>query len=180
MAKSGENFLTLDTLIEKGIKPLSYRYWLLQSRYSTRMDFSLDAIKASQTALERLTSNIEKVEGVGKIDQKYKDRFIEAINDDLDTPKALAIVWEILKDTSLSDEDKKATIVDFDKVLGLDLGTSKKIQTEIPKEVQKLLDERKTAKENKDWKKADEIREKVKDLGFEIIDRSAEQEVKKI
>ncbi len=179
MAKSGENFLTLNSLIEKNINPLAYRYWLLQSRYSTRIDFSLEAIKAAQTAFERLIKAIQDIQSVGVVDSKYKNKFTKAINDDLDTPKALAIVWEILKDTSLSNESKKATILDFDKVLGLELDV-KRQEEEIPKEIEKLLDERKKAKENKDWSKADEIREKVKNLGFEIIDTNSEQKLKKI
>ncbi|MFA6463944.1 MAG: cysteine--tRNA ligase [Candidatus Paceibacterota bacterium] len=178
MAKSGENFLTLNTLIEKGINPLAYRYWLLQSRYSTRMDFSIDAIKAAQTAFERLAEFISNTEKIGKINLKYKEKFNTATNDDLDTPKAIALVWEILKDTSLSDEDKKATILDFDKVLGFELSEVKKTEIEIPAEIQKLLDERKIAKENKDWAKADEIREKIKRLGYEIIDSSSDQKLK--
>ncbi|MEI8337874.1 MAG: cysteine--tRNA ligase [bacterium] len=170
MAKSGENFLTLNSLIEKEINPLSYRYWLLQSRYSTRMDFSIEAIKAAQTAFERLIEFIQNTEGVGKVNSAYKIKFTKAINDDLDTPKALAIIWEILKDTSLSNEDKKATILDFDNVLGFNLISVKKISVETPSEIQNLLSERKIAKENKDWTKADEIRKNIESKGFFIQD----------
>ena len=181
MAKSGENFLTLNNLIEKGISPLAYRYWLLQSRYSTRMDFSLEAIKAAQTAFERLVMNIKNINGIGKINSKYKNKFLKAINDDLDTPKALAIAWEILKDSSLSNEDKKATILDFDKVFGLRLLEAKKIEIKIPSDIQELLDERKLAKENKDWIKADEIRKNIENKGFSIKDlKGGLQELTKI
>ena len=125
MAKSGDNFLTLKNLKEKGINPLAYRYWLLQSRYSTRMDFSLEAINAAQTAFERLISFIQNINLPGNINIEYKNKFTQAINDDLDTPKALAIIWEILKDTSLSPEDKKSTILDFDNELGLEIDIKK-------------------------------------------------------
>lgn len=169
MAKSAENFLTLRTLIEKGIDPLAYRYWLLQSRYSTRMDFSLEAIGAAQTAFERLVTFVQDVQSVGDINTKYKEKFTEAINDDLDTPKALAIVWEIIKDPFLSPEDKKATILDFNKVLGLELEKEKQ-QKEIPKEIKKLLEKRKIAKENKDFALADQIRKTIENKGFSIKD----------
>lgn len=181
MAKSGDNFLTLNSLIEKGINPLAYRYWLLQSRYSTRMDFSIDAIKAAQTAYERLVQNVENVLDVGTVNKKYKTKFIEAINDDLDTPKALAIVWEILKDDFLSKEDKKATLIDFDKVLGLGLSSVKKVLIEVPEEIQKLLDERKIAKENRDFALADQIRKTIENKGFSIKDtKDGLQELTKI
>ncbi len=181
MAKSGENFLTLNNLIEKGIKPLAYRYWLLQSRYSTRMDFSLEAIKAAQTAFERLIISIENINNFGKVNSKYKEKFNTAINDDLDTPKALAIVWEILRDPSLSNGDKKATILDFDEVFGLGLSEAKKIEIEISPEIQTLLEERKLAKENKDWTKADEIRKNIENKGFSIKDsKEGIQELLKI
>ncbi len=179
MAKSGENFLTLSVLKEKGISPLAYRYWLLQSRYSTRMNFSWEALEGAQTGLERLKNTLSKIPDGGIIDIAYKDRFIEAINDDLDTPRALVIIRTLLE-FPIRDEDKKATILDFDRVLGLGLADIKKEEFETPSEIQKLLDERKTAKENKDFQKADEIREKIKSLGFEVLDTSEGQQIKKL
>ncbi|MES2059560.1 MAG: cysteine--tRNA ligase [Patescibacteria group bacterium] len=184
MAKSGE-FLTLSVLEKEGISPLAYRYWLLTARYSTRMDYSLEAIKAAQTAYEKLVNFIlsaQKTTFWAKLKPKrlpsgfYREKFLEAINDDLDTPKALALVWELLKDGSLPDTDKKATLLDFDKVLGLGLADIKKL--EIPEEIQNLLDERKIARNSKDWVKSDELRKEIEKLGFAVKDSDSGSELR--
>lgn len=181
MAKTGGNFLTLDVLNEKGINPLAYRYWLLQSRYSTRMDYSVEAILASQTALNKLITLWISFPCHGKVNDDYKNKFIEAVNDDLDTPKALALIWELLKDSTVSDEDKKATIYDFDKVLGLDLENAKTEEIEVSEEIKELLEKRKTAKENKDFDTADKIRKEIEKEGFSVKDgKDGEQTLNKI
>ncbi len=177
MAKSGENFITLQTLKEKGISPLAYRYWLLTSKYSTRVDYSLEAIEAAQNAYKKLLNFVLEINSVGKINTKYFDKFIEAVNDDLETPKAIAIMWDLIKDSKISDADKKSTILEFDKVLGLGLASAKKQEIEITEEIKNLLEERKLAKEDKDFKKSDEIRNKIKSLGFEIKDTPNGQEI---
>lgn len=169
MAKSGDNFLTLEYLRKNGVDHLAYRYWLLSARYSTRMDYSLDAIKASQIALEKLVLYVRNVLVTGDVNEEYKVKFLETLNDDLNTPKAIAIVWELMKDQNISDEDKKATLLDFDKVLGLALD-KEKVKIDIPEEVQMLLDDRKTAKENKDFAQADEIRKNIENKGFFVKD----------
>ncbi|MDB5204149.1 MAG: cysteinyl-tRNA synthetase [Candidatus Taylorbacteria bacterium] len=171
MAKSGDNFLTLETLSKNGVHTLAYRYWLLTARYSTRVDYSLDAIKSAQVAYEKLHAHFNSLSnGNGVVNTEYKERFIEAVNNDLDTPKALAIVWELVKDGELNQADRKATLTDFDKVLGLMLGSVIKENIEIPEDVQKLIEERKIARENKDWTKADELRNQIQSKGFEIKD----------
>ena len=178
MAKSGENFLSLEYLGKNGVHSLAYRYWLLTGRYSTRMDYSLDAIKAAQTAYEKLHTHFNELsteDSQTNLNIDYKNRFNEAINNDLDTPKALAIVWELVKDSSVKDDEKRTTLLDFDKVLGLMLGSVVKEDIQITSEIQKLLDARKIARENKDWQLSDEIRDKVRELGFEIKDSGEEQ-----
>lgn len=171
MAKSGDNFLTLKKLSDNGIHPLAYRYWLLTARYSTRVDYSLDAIKSAQIAYEKLQTHFNRLgDEPGSINDCYRTRFTEAMNNDLDTPKALAIVWELIKDADVNNVDKKATLKDFDRVLGLMLGSVEKEIVKIPEEIQKLMDERKTARENEDWVKADELRAEIQNAGFEIKD----------
>ena len=171
MAKSGENFITLHTLGENGIHSLAYRYWLLTARYSTRMDYSLEAISAAQVAYERLHECFRKLgDEIGVINSSYQKKFLEAINDDLDTPKALALVWELVKDVKISDEDKKATFLDFDRVLGLMLGHVTKEKVMVTGEVQKLLDLRQKARVIKDWTKADEFRKEIEKHGFAVKD----------
>lgn len=171
MAKSGENFLTLKVLEEKGISPLAYRYWLLTAHYSTRMDYSEEAIKAAQTSFARLTATLSSFPSGGVVNSDYKNKFQNFINDDLDTPKALALVWEILKDTSISDADKKATILDFDKALGLDLENAKTEEIEVSEEIKDLLEKRKIAKESRDFALADQIRKEIENKGYSLKDQ---------
>lgn len=178
MAKSGDNFITLNTLSKNGVHALAYRYWLLTSRYSTRVDYSLDAIKASQTAYEKLQdyfNSLEIKDSPTNLNKEYKKKFTEAINDDLDTPKALAIVWGLVKDESVSDEDKRVTLLDFDKVLGLMLGSVVKEKIVVPDEVNILLERRFKARGEMDWKESDILREQIKTLGFEVKDSGNEQ-----
>lgn len=171
MAKSGENFVTLDSLSQNNISPITYRYWLLTARYSTRVDYSLEAIASAQVGFEKLHTHFGSLgDDIGQIHIEYKNRFIEAINNDLDTPKALAILWEMIKDTTVKNEDKKATLLDFDRVLGLGLGTIKIEERVVPDEILKLINERKEARANKDWAKADELRTQIENAGFEVRD----------
>lgn len=165
MAKSGENFLTLRTIKKRNIDPLALRYVFLGARYSSPLQFSWETLEGADSALKKLREKIQNFQAGGKI---IPTDFNKLINDDLDTPKALALVWDIIKSDEYSDTDKRATILDFDRVLGLDL--LKKDKFEIPEEVSKLLSQREEARKVKDFAKSDEIREKIENLGFEVKD----------
>jgi cysteinyl-tRNA synthetase len=120
MAKSFNNFYTLRDVLERGINPLAYRFWLLMANYTTRINFVWEALEASETALKRLYAlYLDLGEAVGNAHQEYKNKFTEYINDDLNTPRALSLLWDVMKDENMSNADKKATILDFDKVFGL-------------------------------------------------------------
>ena len=107
----------------------------------------------------------------------YRNKFNQYVNDDLDMPKVLALVWEIIKDDGLADSDKKTLILDFDKVLGLQLD---KIETfEIPENVKKMIEERDKARAEKDFAKSDELRKQIESFGFEVMDTSEGTEVTK-
>lgn len=179
MAKSEGNFITLRTVIEKNINPLAYRFWLLMGHYRTKMNFNWEALEGAETALKRLYGLYLGLGGeMGEIQEEYQNRFKEYIGDDLDTPKAISLLWDVFKDTNISDADKKATILDFDKVLGLGFENLK--EEKIPEDVLKLAEERKQAKENKDFKKSDELRQKINSLGYEIKDTGEGQKINKI
>lgn len=180
MSKSFNNFYTMRDLMEKGIDPVAYRFWLLMANYRTRVNFIWEAMEAAQTALKRLYSlYLELGEGEkGQVNEEYKNKFTEYINDDLNTPRALSLLWDVIKDENLTPADKKATVLDFDKVLGLGFADLK--QEEIPEEVAKLIQEREEARKNKDFKKSDELREKINSLGYEIKDTPEGQKVSKI
>ena len=165
MAKSGDNFITLQTLEEKGIDPLALRYVFLGARYSSPLQFSWEALEGADTAIKSLRLRIYSYPDNGKI---VNSSFNETINDDLDTPKALSIVWEIIKNKEILDQDKKATILSFDKVLGLAIAEYK--ITEIPPQVQNLIKERDLARNAKNFAKSDELRAKIEEFGFEVKD----------
>ena len=179
MAKSKENFLRLQTLAERDINPLSYRYFLLQAHYRSPITFSWEALGASQTALRRLSEHAQSLPKGGSISKEYKQQFETYITDDLDTSGALALVWTMLKDNSVLDEDRRTTLADFDKVLGLDLfNISFEKTDEIPEKVQGLAKERESARKARDWQKADKLREEIDKLGFTIKDTESGFKIK--
>ena len=170
MAKSKENFLTLENaIVRNNINPLAYRYAAMLVHYRKPMEFSLKSIKAAENALNNLYDQIRKIEKTGKINKKFKNKFLAAVNDDLNMPGAMAVVWNLAK-SNLNDQDKKATLLNFDKVLGLDLDKIKKEKIKIPDEVKKLAIEREKARKEQNFKKADEIRKKINQLGFKLED----------
>jgi cysteinyl-tRNA synthetase len=176
MAKSEGNFLTLASVKEKNISPLAYRYFLLGARYSTPMSFTWEALEASATAYKRMNSTVCEFPNGGKVNETLVNKAINFISDDLDTPKAVALIWDILKDEKILPQDKKVTILEIDKLLGL---IKEEIKTDIPTEVLKLAEDRKIARTNKDFKKSDELRDQIASLGFEVKDTPEGQKILK-
>jgi len=179
MAKSFKNFYTLKDLSNKGINPIYYRFWLLMANYRTRVNFVWDALKAAETALKRLQGlYLALGKNIGQISSLYQSKFKGYIEDDLDTPRALTVLWGVLKDENISNEDKKATVLDFDKVFGLGFENLK--EELIPEEVEHLAREREDARKDKDFKLSDELREKINSLGYEVKDTEDGQQISKI
>ena len=121
MAKSEGNFLTLDSLRENNFSPLAYRYFLLLSHYRTPTNFSWEALEAAQNAFNKIKKLVDSWRDGGKVDEVYKALFVEKMENDLNTPQALAVLWTLVKDKEVKPEDKKATAQNFCKVLGLGL-----------------------------------------------------------
>ncbi len=140
MAKSAENFLTLDNaFLKQGLNPLVYRFAAFQTHYRKPMEYSATSIQAARNGLQHLQNQVRQVAQnsagqKGAVGEKYKAKFLEAINDDLNMPRAMAVVQEMLKST-LKDADKHATISDYDRVLGLSLDKLDKPQ-ELSQEIQ--------------------------------------------
>lgn len=168
MAKSEGNFITMRTLKEKNINPLAYRYFCLQAHYRSKLNFSWDALQAAQNGYNKLLLEIFRFDKqkVGCAD--FERRFLEAVNDDLNTPKALAILQELLK-SSYPSSAKRASIMQFDKVLGLGLNVYKQ-PLKLSGEVRKLIAERQKARAEKDFKKSDELRRKLAKHGIALKD----------
>lgn len=176
IAKSVGNTYFLKDLKEKNISPLAYRYWLLTAHYRTLVNFTEESVTGAQTAYERLVSAVndlaaEAKDEEGKIDPAYQATFHEAINDDLNTAKALAITWDLIKDVEVTPASKLATILDFDRVFGLQLENATVISSiEIPTEVYSLIEQRDEARKAKDWKASDELRMEIESMGFNVKD----------
>ena len=168
MAKSIGNIITLDKIIEKGFDPLSYRYLLLGIHYRKQTNFSWEALEGARNALEKLYARfLELGNASGAINKQFKKKFTASLQNDLNTPIALSIIWEVL-DSNLTKEDKKTTLLDFDKVLGL--GLEKLTAIKIPMEVLELAEKRERARSSKNWALADEIRQEMEGLDYTVSD----------
>ncbi len=177
MSKSLNNFYTLRDIAAKGLNPLAFRYLTFTAHYRSKMNFILEALQAAQNALDNLYQTARELKKPGKITAKnpWQEKFLQAVNDDLNMPQALAVVWEMLK-ADLPEAVKAGLLLKFDEVLGLDIKKylGKKIKT--PARIQKMLKERELARANKDWLKSDEIREAIKKLGF-IVEVSKDKQI---
>lgn len=175
MAKSEGTSITLSDIKAKRFDPLALRFFFMQAHYHSRQNFTWEAFEAASTGYHNLINHIRNLKSDnGKINIDFKKRFENIIADDFNIPQGLALTFEVMK-SHLSDGDKYATVSDFDKVLGLNLfigrlgiGSDNNIVDDI--EVIKLRDEREVARKEKNWQKSDELRDKIKDLGYEVKD----------
>ena len=173
MAKSAENFLTLDyTFIEQGIDPLVYRFATFLTHYRKPMEYSDEAVAAARNGLQHLQNQVRQImdqaDSAGDPDPALKEKFNHTINDDLNMPRAMAVVQEVLK-SDLEPAVKLATVLDFDQILGLDLDKVNQADA-LPEEIRKLVEERKTARAEKNWAVSDQIRDELLSLGYVVQD----------
>lgn len=193
MSKSNDDFLRLQTLLDKKYDPSAYRYLLLTTNYRKELDFSYESLDAASNALKKLqkymhefAKNVENIIDATKyrINEEWYEKFMLAMCDDLNTSKALAVMWELInleKENNKIIEDPKkikslhvySTILKMNKVLGLDLSFSKDVD-DLSYEDQKIVDDlfakRKAARESKDWTTSDSLREQIKAFGVEVVD----------
>jgi cysteinyl-tRNA synthetase len=199
MAKSSGTFITIETLKEKGISPLAYRYWLLTARYSTAINFSYEALEDAARACVKLIDSVSSVmksivdastdrlpEEMSEHFINYQTNFYNFVNDDLDTPKAIALMWSLLKDVEIEDDEKIKLIESFDRVLGLDIikkavekaSAMEILEEELPLEIRLLIEAREKARQNKDWAEADLLRIKINELGYKMEDTKSDSKPK--
>lgn len=176
MSKSLNNLYTLKDLEEKGYEPLVYRMFNYTSNYRAQINFTFEAMEAAKTALNRLREGyLKHSEGTEEVSddeiQEYENKFLEAINDDLNMPVAMSVIWEILKNPKKSKKLQKL-LLKFDEVLGLNLKEYKKEENSIklPEEIQKLVDQRNEARTNKNWNESDRIRDILIEKGYLVKD----------
>ncbi|MBT6335036.1 MAG: class I tRNA ligase family protein, partial [Candidatus Magasanikbacteria bacterium] len=165
MSKSDDNFLRLQTILDKGISPLSYRYFLLQAHYRKQLVFSWEALEAADNGLKNLRKQIALLTPDITTAPEVEDAIKEALYDDLNTAEALGLLSKHIKTKTISRE----IIATFDEVFALDLLEAPE-PLSIPEDIEVLIEERKMAREQKDWKKSDDIRNLIQAKGFLVED----------
>lgn len=174
MSKSLGNFKTIKDLLKKYSGEI-LRYFITSNQYRKPIDFSNKTLENAKNSYERLKNICENISDDKKENKNYLQKFENAMNDDLNTPKALQVLWKLVRDEKA--EGKHNTIKRIDEVFGLKLLEKKEIK--IPVEIRKIIKEREKARKEKDWKKADELRTKINKLGYVIEDTEKGVEVKK-
>lgn len=181
ISKSLGNSISLRNLTDRGFSGEDYRYWLLTSHYRSNINFTFDSLTAAKKALFRLKRHLYEEYGKAKgaIHAQYRHRFLEAINDDLNTPKAIAVMWDMIADSSVSAGEKAATLRDFDAVLAIGLNDRPEDvirelgvvpQNAIPEDVAELIEQREAARAIRNWDEADRLRQAINFKGYIIED----------
>ncbi|MBR2433798.1 MAG: cysteine--tRNA ligase [Clostridia bacterium] len=175
MSKSSGGFLTLSVLEEEGFNPLAYRFFCLLSHYRKNLVFDYESLENAQTAYNKLLQKIAKIEEVGDIQtdkvQEYKAKFLENLNNDLNTSLVITGVYDLLKDNDVNGNTKRQILAQIDEVLSLDLLKPIETQSDVPAEVQALAEKRWAAKQARDFATADAIRAQIDALGFVVVDK---------
>ena len=192
MSKSLGNTYTISQLQEKGISPLAFKLFCFTAHYRNKLNFTFDGAYGAQKALERLYDSFVKNEnGTDEVDEniikEYDEKFLAYINDDMNMPGAMSIVWEIARNAKKSTKFAEL-LLKFDEVLGLDMKNAEKYLTKfkqddsekLPEEIKALVEERKKARTEKNWAKSDEIRDKIISFGYSIKDTKDGIIVKKV
>jgi cysteinyl-tRNA synthetase len=197
MGKRFNNFYTLKDLEEKNINPLAFRFLCLQTGYGKVMNFTWEALEAAEEGLKHLYNQVKELRitnyppatqasslalragelRIEDINIDFKNKFLEVVNDDLNTTQALAVAQEVLK-SKIKDQEKLETILDFDKVLGLNLREALNV-VELPAEVDKIVNERQKAREEKNFDESDKLRGEIEKLGYTVEDTKDGQRVYK-
>ncbi|OGM29940.1 cysteine--tRNA ligase [Candidatus Woesebacteria bacterium RIFCSPHIGHO2_01_FULL_44_10] len=190
MSKSLKNFYTVSDIEKQGFDPLALRYFYLTGHYRNILNFTWESLESAQNALTRLKAQMvelknatrsqlskEKLEKV----KKYQNEFLVAVNDDLNTPQALAVLWEVLK-SNIPSEDKYDLVLSFDEVLGLNLAKVSQVSQvmQVPQEVQKLVDEREKLRKAGKFEESDLVREHLEEMGYAVEDTVHGPKVKKL
>ncbi|MCP4002687.1 MAG: cysteine--tRNA ligase [bacterium] len=175
MSKSKGGILALDELEERGIEPLAYRYFLLNGHYRQQLSFNDEGIEGAKTAYRRLhrrAAEIRQADDSAGGDRVagFRERFVEAISDDLNAPRALAVTWEVVRSDVLGSREKAGLLAEFDQVLGLDLAQAEVAAGESDERIDALVRGRDEARAARDWARADEIRDQLQAEGIVLED----------
>jgi cysteinyl-tRNA synthetase len=174
MAKSDENFLTLEsTFLQKGINPLAFRFATFLTHYRKPMEHSDESVAAAQNGLRHLHNQVRSLQSAspdagGGLPADFQAKFREAVNDDLNMPRVMAVVQEVLK-SSLTDAEKLAAVLDYDRVLGLGLAELDR-EERLPAALRDLVERRQAARAAKNWALADQLRDEIQAMGYVVQD----------
>jgi len=176
VSKSKGGLYTISELQKLGYDPLEYRYMCLLTHYKKQLSFSLDGLNDAKTAYIRLKNIISEIKDDGEVNDDYLIKFEKAIDDDLNMPLAIQVLWKLVRDEKA--KGKIETITKMDEVLGLNLFHRKSIN--VPANIQSLVNERENARKTKDWNRSDRLRDEIKRLGFLVEDKAEGVKVSKI
>ncbi len=179
MSKSKKNFYTIDDILQKSFDPVALRYLFLTAHYKDPLNFTWKSLESAQNALNNLREILREWSEPRIGCAQYEQDFMEAVNNDLNIPQALAVLWDMVK-SDYPASAKAKTILEMDKILGLKLDEYLGKQVEVPQEVLKLVHHREQAREEKDYKKADKLRKEIHKLGFEVKDTPSGPKVKAV
>lgn len=177
MSKSLGNFIEIPEVLKR-YDPMVVRYWRATVHYRSEISYADTLMDAAGRALVKLQTAVRALKGSakgrGKADSESKEKFVQALEDDFNMPQAVALLWEVVKDRDLSEEDRLATILDFDRVFGFGLKELDPDEEEIdPKakvKIEQLVKERELARAERKWKLADDLRDELASLGVELED----------
>lgn len=187
MSRSLGNVYTLEDIKKKGFEPLAVRYLFLTAHYRDKLNFTWKSLTSAQSAYEKLKAQVPSLESQSRTAlseeklqkiEDYKNKFFSLANNDLGTPQALAVVWEVLK-SNIPAQDKRELLLSFDEVLGLGLAEVKPERVKVSKEVQELVEEREKLRTQEKWQEADKLRKRIEKAGFNIEDTPKGPKVKK-
>lgn len=181
MSKSLENFYTVADIEKKGFDPIALRYLYLGGHYRDPINFTWESLQSSQNAFDKLKKQVSSLKTEGdrtvlseeKNDkvESFRNDFMEAVNDDLNTSKALSVLWEMLK-SNIPSGDKYDLAMSFDEVLGLRLSEARNTNIEIPNNIKILISKREQLRKNKKFEEADKIRKQIEKMGHTVNDTS--------
>jgi cysteinyl-tRNA synthetase len=185
MSKSGGSFIVLNNVIEKGMPALAYRFFLLSAQYSAPLSFSWESMENAAKGYASLVSKIQELRnnptfGNGSDASRFENEFLKNINDDLNMPRAIAVLWDMLKSPDLSNTTKLTTAEKFDQVLGLGIKDISTSFVQVDGDVETFVKERDAARAAKEWKKSDELRDKLVALGYKVLDTKLGTKIEKL
>jgi len=184
MSKSSGDFITLDSLVEKGFDPLVYRYFCLNAHYRSPLSFSWEALEGAANAFLRLQGHILELRSQSGVTAgiertEYLDQFKEALEDDLNIPRALSVMWAVIRDQDLAAAEKWTLLLKLDTVLGFDFETMESVRLEIDEHIQRLVFDREEARKSRDFARADKIRDELLERGYVLEDVPEGTRIKK-